>query len=161
MRCSPLSRALCFPHLNHLLISNFFWWYTQSSLNQIYHRENDMEAKPDNNSPVQTALNSTVLKIVVIGKTVISLALVIAAIFAIYFGGNLLLSVASGSNEMLVQFGNFKMTSSGLGVSIMASSLFFAFCAYLCRPKLVLTPPNRTKHNKTFKSDSQRLAFSL
>ncbi|TOF71438.1 hypothetical protein, partial [Vibrio parahaemolyticus] len=86
-----------------------------------------MEAKPDNNSPVQTALNSTVLKIVVIGKTVISLALVIAAIFAIYFGGNLLLSVASGSNEMLVQFGNFKMTSSGLGVSIMASSLFFAF----------------------------------
>ncbi|MBE3904868.1 hypothetical protein HJ154_12770 [Vibrio parahaemolyticus] len=120
-----------------------------------------MEAKPDNNSPVQTALNSTVLKIVVIGKTVISLALVIAAIFAIYFGGNLLLSVASGSNEMLVQFGNFKMTSSGLGVSIMASSLFFAFCAYLCRPKLVLTPPNRNKHNKTFKSDSQRLAFSL
>ncbi|EML0425342.1 hypothetical protein V9656_002564 [Vibrio parahaemolyticus] len=120
-----------------------------------------MEQPTDNTSPIQVTLTSKALQIVIVGKILISLSLVIAAIFAIYFGGSLLLSAASTSNEMLVQFGNFKITSSGLGASIMVSSLFFAFCAYLCRPKLVLTPPNRNKHNKAFKTDSQRVAFSV
>lgn len=86
-----------------------------------------MEVKSDSHSPIEIALNSTALKIVIIGKTIISLTLVIAAILAIYFGGHLLLSVASTSNEMLVEFGQFKITSSGLGVSIMASSYSLPF----------------------------------
>ncbi|WP_309304467.1 hypothetical protein [Vibrio campbellii] len=111
-----------------------------------------MEVKSDSHSPIEIALNSTALKIVIIGKTIISLTLVIAAILAIYFGGHLLLSVASTSNEMLVEFGQFKITSSGLGVSIMASSLFFAFCAYLCRPKLVVAPVTKKKYSRVIRN---------
>lgn len=75
-------------------------------------------------------------------RTIIALALVVAGVFCLYFGGQMLAtSITAQAQTVLFEIGGkFKLTAGGFGAVVMATSLVPFFLAYLSRPMISLIP---------------------
>ena len=110
--------------------------------------------KRPSDSAVITGLQSTALICVIIGKILISLALVYASIQVLEIGYQMLINspVAEGSRA-LFSWQGLEITASGFDAVIMNIGFLFGFLAYLCRPKLTVQPVALTGKQTVSDSD--------